>query len=146
MCGLPLQGSCLGVRLSTAPPSEIMASRKTHNEDCFRILGQEFDEVNKFIDAYAAKYPPPLFLEFHRKFRHNAWGVEQARKKWGALAAMAAKIHIIRDVELYILKEEFHKAVQYENIDDLFERALNYCIDWQGPLDERWLPEKYRSH
>ncbi len=123
-----------------------MARIQTHNEDCFRILGQEFDEVNHFIDAYAQKYPPPLFLEFHRKFRHNEYGVKKVKEKWGILAEMAAKIHIIRDVELYILKEEFHKAVHYENIDELFELALHYCLDWQGPLDERWLPEKYRSH
>ncbi len=122
-----------------------MAYRQTHNEDCFRILNQEWDEVNGYLDAFAAKYPPPLFLEFHRKFRHNDWGVKQCKKKWGLVAGTAAKIHIIRDVELYVLTAEFHKAVHYENIDELYERALVYCVDWQGPLDERWLPKEFRS-
>jgi hypothetical protein len=116
-----------------------VASRKTHCEDCFRILGQEFDHVHKWLDAKASKYPPPLFLEYHRRFRHNKQGVKIVRKKWGLMAEAAAKIHIIRDVEIYILKEEFYKAVNYENYNKLFETALKYCIDWQGPLDERWL-------
>lgn len=122
-----------------------MAYIGTHNEDCFRILGQEFDEVNRWMDAWAAKYPPPLFLEFHRKFRHNDWGVKQVKMKWGLPAETAAKIHIIRDVEIYILQDAFYEAVNYENVDELYKRALKYCIDWQGPLDERWLPKKYRS-
>lgn len=116
-----------------------MASRKTHNEDCFRILGQEFDHVNAWLDAKAAQYPPPLFLEYHRRFRHNKYGVKMIRKKWGLIAEQAAKLHIIRDVEIYLLKEEFHKVVTYENIDVLFEYALKFCNDWQGPLDEKWL-------
>jgi hypothetical protein len=116
-----------------------MAHIKTHCEDCFRILGQEFENVHRWLDAKAQKYPPPLFLEYHRKFRHNDKGVKIVKKKWGLLAADAAKIHIIRDLELYVLKEEFHKAVNYDNIETLYQIALKYCHDWQGPLDERWL-------
>ena len=107
-----------------------MAKRKTHNEDCFRILGQEFDHVNAWLDAYTEKYPVWRYLEYHRRFRHNKNGVKIIKKKWGLLAAEAAKIHIIRDVELYVLTAEFNKAVQYENIDKLYQKALKYV--WSG--------------
>lgn len=119
-----------------------MAYIETHKDDCFQILGKEFEEVHKFLDKYAQKYPPSLFLEYHRKFRHNDRGVKLVKKKWGLLASEAAKIHIIRDLELYVLKDEFHKVVTYEKIDKIYEQALKYCHDWQGPSNKRWLPKK----
>lgn len=115
-----------------------MAKRETHNEDCLRLLGKKYDEVNAFLDSYAAKYPPPLFLEYHRKFLHNAKGVQYCKEKFGFYGEIAAKIHLIRDLEIYVLKKPFD-FVEIEEIDELYEQALKYCHDWQGPLDDRWL-------
>jgi hypothetical protein len=118
-----------------------MADRLTHNADCFAILGEEFDHVNGWLDACAAKYPPPLFLEYHRKFRHHDRGVKEVRQKWGIKAEEAAKIHIIRDVEIYVNRQgkPFLEYLTYDKLDKIYKQALKYCHDWQGPLDERWL-------
>ena len=117
-----------------------MAMRETHCEDCRIILGDDFDHVHAFMDKYAYKYPPPIFLEYHRKFLHHAGGVRKVKEKWGDAAEDAAKIHLIRDVEIYVLRDAFHNVVKYNNIDALYEQALKYCHDWQEPLDRRWMP------
>jgi hypothetical protein len=123
-----------------------MAGRKTHMEDCRRLLGSGFEHVHAYLDKYAFKWPPPLFLEYHRKFRHHAGGVKAVKELWGDAAEDAAKIHLIRDVEIYVLKDVFWKAVTYNHLDAIYEQALKYCHDWQGPLDERWLPKNDRTY
>jgi hypothetical protein len=103
-----------------------MAKRKTHREDCLRLLGDEYDHVHKYLDYFAAKWPPPVYLEYHRKFRHNRQAVEKCKEMWGFYAERAAMIHIIRDNELYILAKPMDQ-VEVEEIEHYYERALHYC-------------------
>lgn len=103
-----------------------MAGRQTHEDDCMRLIGAPFKQVHEWLDDYAKKFRPHIHLEYHRKFRHHAGGVKEVELKWGPLYALAAKIHIIRDVELYVLSKPFSE-VMGDEIDELYEKALNYC-------------------
>ena len=101
-----------------------MAKLKTHEEDCERLLGKPFTHVHKWLDEYAAKYPTQIYLEYHRKFRHTEKAIKE--RQFGFYDLIAAKIHIIRDNELYVLKKPFD-MVEIEEIDELYEKALQYC-------------------
>lgn len=102
-----------------------MAGRKTHCEDCLRLLGKPYDEVHEWLDFYAKKWNPHIYLEYHRQFRHNVKALEEKFKEWGFYRRQAAKIHIIRDNELFVLRKPFYK-VEVEEVDDLFEKAKQY--------------------
>jgi hypothetical protein len=69
-----------------------MAYLYEHCADCRRLLGNEWKEVHKWLDACYKEYG-----QAHRRHRHHIEGVEEVRKIWGDEAAMAAKIHIIVD-------------------------------------------------
>jgi hypothetical protein len=69
-----------------------MASIDEHCRDCLASLGNEYKEVNAWLDEYA----PTMGLH-HRVMRHHKEGVEEARKIWGDDAAKAAEIHIMKD-------------------------------------------------
>lgn len=105
-----------------------MSSIETHCEDCQRLLGAEFRMVHEWLDEFAKKWNPQIHFEYHRKFRHNTKGVEEVKEKWGKLHEQAAKIHIIRDVELYVLHGtgKMFKDIMGEDIDELYEKALKY--------------------
>lgn len=111
-----------------------MAKRKTHNEDCERLLGKPFEHVHAWLDEYVKKYPIRIHLEYHRKFRHHAEGVKHIKKEWGFYAETAAKIHIVRDNELYVLFKPFYE-VEIEEIDDLYKKALQYCHKAVEPIN-----------
>jgi hypothetical protein len=69
-----------------------MAKFEEHCEDCFRELGDRFEDVNRWLDE---------LFEFigsdHRDIRHNEKGVAKIKVMWGDKAAQAAEIHIKRD-------------------------------------------------
>ncbi|MHB8150294.1 MAG: DUF6915 family protein [Desulfobulbia bacterium] len=69
-----------------------MAYLYEHCADCRRLLGNEWKEVHKWLDALYKEYG-----QSHRCHRHHAEGIEEVRKMWGDEAAIAAKIHIIVD-------------------------------------------------
>ena len=106
-----------------------MARIKTHMEDCEYFLGKPFKEVHIWLDKYAKEYPPSIYYEYHRGFRHNAKGVKEIEEKFGFYATIAAKIHIIRDNEVYILEKMMYN-IKMEEIDDLYKKALKYNEDW----------------
>ena len=54
-------------------------------------------EVHEFLDQYSNIFPPDIFVDYHRTFLHNSYGVEIVRSKWGKLAEIAAFIHLYRD-------------------------------------------------
>ncbi|MHB8149617.1 MAG: DUF6915 family protein [Desulfobulbia bacterium] len=69
-----------------------MAYLHEHCADCRRLLGNEWKEVHKWLDALYKEYG-----QTHRCHRHHAKGFEEVRRMWGDEAALAAKIHIIVD-------------------------------------------------
>lgn len=103
-----------------------MATIKTHIEDCERILGEGFEYVHEWLDEYAKKYNPFIYLEYHRKFRHHAKGVKEVKEKWGEYAEKAAKLHIIRDNDMF-LPVPIIDIMREDQIDELYKKALTYC-------------------
>lgn len=69
-----------------------MASLQQHTRDCVEFLGNEFVEVNRWIDEYFASLGPA-----HRKIRHHKEGIEEARGLFGERGALAATVHVLRD-------------------------------------------------
>jgi hypothetical protein len=106
-----------------------MAMVRTHIEDCERLLGWGYARVHRWLDHYAQEYPPRVYLEYHRQFRHNRKVLEKQFKAWGYYERLAAKIHVIRDYELYALQKPMD-MVELEEIDELFEKALEFCHDY----------------
>ena len=74
-----------------------MALRHEHEEDCKFYMGRPFTHVHAYLDECAKKYPVPVFYDRHRKARHNHYGVEYCKWKWGDEGELAAKLHIVRD-------------------------------------------------
>ena len=105
-----------------------MAKIKTHNEDCLSVLGETFEHVHKWLDEYAKKYSPMIYLERHRQYRHHAKGIAEVKEQWGFYAERAAKLHIIRDNEQF-LGYVMVSAIREDQIDELYEKALRFCHD-----------------
>lgn len=100
-----------------------MAMRKTHNEDCLRLLGNTYDDVHAFLDQMAAVFPPPVFFDYHRSFLHNHYGARLVREMWGLEAFRAAQIHLMRDIEWYITNKPF-RTVKLESIIKVYDEAM----------------------
>jgi len=99
----------------------------THCKDCEKVLGKPFLEVHEWLDEHAKDYPPQIFLEFHRKFRHHEKGVEKAVKLFGYYGGQAAKLHIIRDCEFWCYFDI--DKIREDDIEGLYQRALEFCHD-----------------
>ena len=113
-----------------------MAKIKTHCEDCIRVLGEDFSYVHKWMDELAKKWKPFLYLEYHRQYRHHDEAVKYIEKKWGWYASQAARLHIIRDSEMY-LPVLVMDIIREDQIQELYEKALKYC----HPVNEGWEKE-----
>jgi hypothetical protein len=104
-----------------------MAKQQTHIEDCKRLLGVGYSHIHEWLDEYAEEYPIHIYLEYHRQFRHTEEVLKNQFKIWGHYEIIAAKIHIIRDCELYVLNKPMYE-VEIEEIDGLYDLAIkNYC-------------------
>jgi len=104
-----------------------MAKIETHCKDCLQVFGKEYREIHEWLDEYAKQYNPMLYFELHRKFRHHDDGVKQVEVEFGYYAAQAAKLHIIRDNELYVNFDI--NTLREDDIEDLYQRALEFCHD-----------------
>lgn len=102
-----------------------MAKIKTHCDDCTQVFGKEFREVHEYLDHFAKKWNPFIYLEYHRQFRHHDKGVQEVLDKWGFYAGQAAKLHIIRDCQEYVIFNI--ETVREDDIDKLYKQALKFC-------------------
>lgn len=120
-----------------------MATIKTHIEDSSRILGGDYIHVHEWMDFYAKRWNPHIYLEYHRQFRHNAKGIEFIKNKWGFYSEQAAKLHIVRDNEMY-LPLPVIDIMREDQIQELYEKALVFCHplrkDW-----EKWVKEDVKD-
>jgi hypothetical protein len=86
-----------------------MAWLHEHIEDCEKMLGIGYGYVHIWLDERAKDFPVEEYGGHHRQFRHNKRGIERVKNRFGKMAALAAKIHIVRDlmgwVRNYTLKE-----------------------------------------
>ena len=104
-----------------------MAKIKTHCEDCNHVFGKPFKEVHEWMDYFAKKWNPFTYLEYHRQFRHHDKGVQECIKEFGHYAGQAAKLHMIRDFELFLKKPVNFITLREDDIDELYESILQYC-------------------
>lgn len=88
---------------------------KEHCRRCKEELGDEFQEVNRWLDELAhvpTRHMEPWEIDeiyqqgrgplnpYHRKTRHNVKGIEYVLSQWGPDAAEAAVLHIMDDLHL----------------------------------------------
>jgi hypothetical protein len=106
-----------------------LAITQTHVEDCKRLLGKGYAHVHDWLDEYADKYPPQIYLEYHRKFRHTMKALEEQFKIWDHNEILAAKIHIIRDVDVFVLEKPMEQ-VEIKEIEELYVEAITNCCHW----------------
>lgn len=69
-----------------------MASLAQHKRDCIQFLGNDFEDVHRWLDACFTQFGP-----YHRRVRHHDRGIREVREKFGDKGAIAALIHILRD-------------------------------------------------
>lgn len=78
-----------------------MASFQEHCADCVAALGEPFDTVHLWLDAFF-----PVYGFDHRPERHHDAAVAEIRRMWGEMAARAAEIHILKDYGYIPTKEQ----------------------------------------
>jgi hypothetical protein len=71
-----------------------MPSFDQHCQETRELLGDDFAEIHRWMDALFATHGP-----MHRRFRHNEAGIEEVRRRWGNRAAEAARLHIVADLK-----------------------------------------------
>ncbi len=74
-----------------------MPSIEDHCRDCILKLGKPYKDVHEWLDAFA--FTDKLGM-LHRRKRHHALGVAEARRLFGPAGAEAAKIHIVADLRM----------------------------------------------
>jgi hypothetical protein len=74
-----------------------MAVIKEHCKDCKKFLKDEMAEVHRFLDQYASMFPVVHFMDYHRTFLHNTYGMYIVLEKWGRKGWAAAMLHLTRD-------------------------------------------------
>lgn len=102
-----------------------MAKLETHIKDCEQVLGGSYKEVHEWLDEFAKQYPPHLYFEKHRMFRHTKAGVKEAQNLFGYYGGLAAKLHIIRDYQMYVIFNI--KLLREDDIEKLYKEALKFC-------------------
>ena len=113
-----------------------MASFEQHCNDCERLLGLCYEEVNHWMDEYFRTHGP-----YHRQFRHHWDGVKQVHKLYGRDWAKAVIIHIVRDCGGVPNKSDYRSAVMVfirppeELMYDGTEKA---AVKFQAVVEEEW--------
>lgn len=75
-----------------------MAMIESHCKCCNKYLGKPYREVHKWLDEFAGVFPIGFFNDYHRSFRHNSYGIQIIRARWGLEAEKACKLHLVQDV------------------------------------------------
>jgi len=88
-----------------------VSSYKEHCDECKEKLGHDFSVVHRWLDAMAKNFWP---FKCHRAVRHHKEGIEVVRKKWGNVAAQAAELHILADMEEERLERKILSAEEIE--------------------------------
>jgi len=105
-----------------------------HAKECKRYLDKEYWEVHKFLDQYSKIFPPDIFVDYHRTFLHNSYGVEIIRSKWGKLAEIAASIHLFRDYR--------EKPLTRFSLDTILKRTPQVLM-YFNRLDHGYWPQPH---
>ena len=67
-----------------------------HCEESIAFFGESFVQVHQWLDEFAGKICIGMK---HRCFRHNEAAITMIQEKWGILAALAVRRHIMSDLQ-----------------------------------------------
>jgi hypothetical protein len=118
-----------------------MAKIIDHCRDCKKFLGKEAREVHEFLDQYADTFPVAHFLDYHRTFLHNSYGLRIIRAKYGKLGWAAAVIHMTRDflegtidhLTFNQMSKEFPRRLMWFNtLDHCYKPHPHVVKGWEG--------------
>jgi hypothetical protein len=117
-----------------------MASLIQHMQDCRRLIGDDCEDVNRWIDEFFGEFGP-----FHRFKRHHREGIQEAEALFGTRGRQAATVHILRDCRNIPREQDYVDGtvdrlgliakwpvtayIRYPN--DAFERLVMYSLN--GP-------------
>lgn len=118
-----------------------MAPRDRHELDCMHLMEKPMAEVHEWLDEMNRVFPYQLFLDYHRSFRHNSWGVQQCLEMWGSDGEKAARIHLLRDWNDVII-------IKYLNLEEALRQSSEALI-YFNQFDENEflypLPGQFKS-
>jgi len=112
-----------------------MAGSKKHCEDCMMLFGKKFEHVHKWLDQFSTKYPINHFLDYHRTYYHNKYGLEYIKLTWGLKAEKAGRIHLLRDMDWLMIRSPELDDYTEEEMWKLCDKAVMYFnfISDMGP-------------
>jgi len=130
-----------------------MARLDRHELDCLHVVGKPMTEVHLWLDALNRVFPFQLFGEYHRTFRHNAFGVQVCLENWGPDGQKAALVHLVRDWnDTFVLKQmhpedvlrQAGKAlVFFNNVENKLALHLNpQFANW---LEKGWVNQAHKE-
>jgi len=79
-----------------------------------RLFGIRYEQVHLWLDEFAKNYSGSSRYK-HRKFRHHKEGVEEARKLFGDIGALAAELHIRLDNEGWLPRKKDYELPEYDD-------------------------------
>jgi hypothetical protein len=124
-----------------------MANILQHAIDCKLLLGNGYEEVHHYLDQYAKIFNPELFLDYHRTFLHNSYGLEIIRNLYGEEGKKAAIIHLTRDygdtcINLEkVLKDFNRKLLWFDKLSTEYNPKPHVIRGWNN----RALIERMKS-
>lgn len=123
-----------------------MAHRDRHELDCLHLLQKPMWEVHAWLDEMSQVFPVELFIDYHRSFRHNSWGVQQCLEMWGSDGEKAARIHLLRDWNLDVPIKHLNLAEALRQSDEalihfnmLDEEEYNHLLPHQFRHWQKWM-------
>ena len=69
---------------------------EAHCQDSLKLFGDRFEQVHKWLDAYAGKLGIGMK---HRRFRHHQEGIDIIKSLYGEAADLEALRHIKQDLK-----------------------------------------------
>jgi hypothetical protein len=108
-----------------------VASLEQHKRDCVEALGEPFQNVHEWLDAFF-----PVLGPYHRKVRHHSEGVEEIRHTLGEKAALAAQVHILRDCRNIPSSKDYETG---------YVDALGLKKEWPTTAYIRYSEEDFKS-
>jgi len=108
-----------------------VASLEQHKHDCVEALGEPFQSVHEWLDAFF-----PVLGPYHRKVRHHKEGVEEIRQTFGEKAALAAQVHILRDCRNIPSRKDYETG---------YVDALGLKKEWPTSAYIRYSEEDFKS-
>jgi len=73
-----------------------MPTFEEHCEDAREVLGRDFAEVHRWLDAFHGLQP---YGTRHRRVRHHEYGIAEVIELFGEEAGLAARLHIVSDLK-----------------------------------------------